>query len=90
MQIRMRYRFTGEVQGVGFRFRAYHAANALGLTGWIGNEYDGSVTMEVQGDAAGIAALLDRLQKGLYIAIDHVDGWKIPLAPAERAFQIRD
>ena len=47
--IRKHIRFWGRVQGVGFRYRAYHAANAVGATGWVRNEYDGSVTMEIQG-----------------------------------------
>ncbi len=90
MKIRVRYRFTGEVQGVGFRFRAYHAANALGLTGWVCNEYDGSVSMEVQGGQAEIAALLQKLENSLYIRIDHTDAQKLPPDPHEHSFEIRD
>ena len=45
---RRQIRFYGRVQGVGFRYHAKHAAAALGLTGWVRNEYDGSVMMEVQ------------------------------------------
>ena len=41
---------TGQVQGVGFRYRARYAAQTLDLTGWVENEDDGSVTLEVQGD----------------------------------------
>ena len=47
--IRKRIVFHGWVQGVGFRYRARHAAEHLGATGWVRNEYDGSVTMEIQG-----------------------------------------
>ena len=53
-KIRKRMVFQGRVQGVGFRWHARHAALALGLTGWVKNEYDGSVTMEIQGSEAGI------------------------------------
>ncbi len=52
--IRRRYVFKGMVQGVGFRYHARYHASALGLTGWVRNEYDGSVTMEVQGDVQSI------------------------------------
>ena len=48
-EIRKRIVFHGRVQGVGFRFTAKHLANSLGLTGWVQNEYDGTVLMEVQG-----------------------------------------
>ena len=41
--------FNGWVQGVGFRYRARHAANLYGVTGWVRNDPDGSVTMEIQG-----------------------------------------
>ena len=47
---RRRYTITGQVQGVGFRYRARYAAQILDLTGWVQNEDDGSVTLEVQGD----------------------------------------
>ena len=47
---RRRYTITGQVQGVGFRYRARYAAQTLDLTGWVQNEDDGSVTLEVQGD----------------------------------------
>ncbi|MFR8717144.1 MAG: acylphosphatase [Faecalibacterium prausnitzii] len=33
---------TGQVQGVGFRYRARYAAQSLDLTGWVQNEDDGS------------------------------------------------
>ena len=48
--VRRRYTITGQVQGVGFRYRARYAAQTLDLTGWVQNEDDGSVTLEVQGD----------------------------------------
>ena len=35
---------------MGFRYRARYAAQSLELTGWVENEDDGSVTLEVQGD----------------------------------------
>lgn len=47
--------FNGQVQGVGFRWNARACANEVGLTGWVQNEWDGSVTMEVQGTNDQIA-----------------------------------
>jgi len=47
--IRKHISFYGWVQGVGFRYRARHAAELYGYTGWVRNEWDGSVTMEIQG-----------------------------------------
>ena len=36
--VRRRYSIEGQVQGVGFRYRARYAAQSLGLTGWVENE----------------------------------------------------
>ena len=47
--VRKRLVFSGAVQGVGFRWRSRQAASAAGATGWVQNEGDGSVTMELQG-----------------------------------------
>jgi acylphosphatase len=41
--------FTGNVQGVGFRFTAHRIANRHQLTGFVRNLYDGTVEMLVQG-----------------------------------------
>jgi acylphosphatase len=49
---RLRLLFAGEVQGVGFRWTARRIATDLGLTGWVRNEPDGSVSMELQGPSA--------------------------------------
>lgn len=47
--VRRGYRFSGRVQGVGFRYEARLTAMRLELTGWARNEYDGTVSVEVQG-----------------------------------------
>ncbi len=48
-EVRKHFVFHGKVQGVGFRYTAKYLALSLGLTGWARNEWDGTVTMEVQG-----------------------------------------
>ena len=52
--IRKHIVFTGQVQDVGFRWRARQAAKLYGCTGWCRNEWDGSVTMEIQGSENAI------------------------------------
>ena len=49
LRVRRRLRFSGLVQGVGFRFEAKITADELGLVGWAKNEDDGTVTIEVEG-----------------------------------------
>ncbi len=83
--IRKAITFTGTVQGVGFRWRARHAANLYGCTGWCRNEWDGTVTMEIQGEEDRIDRVLLALQQGRFIEIERMDVQTIPLKE-ERAF----
>ena len=87
--IRREYRFTGRVQGVGFRCRARYAAQGLGLTGWVKNEWDGSVLMEVQGREAAMAELLKMINAGTYIMIDRIQCRELPLEEHEYGFHVR-
>lgn len=88
MKARKRYVFTGYVQGVGFRYRAYHSANLLGLTGWVCNESDGSVTMEIQGQPCDMDAMIGMIDKSPYISIEHISSKGIPSVNDERSFEI--
>ena len=60
----IRFRVTGRVQGVGFRWWAEAQAQALGLSGFVRNEPDGSVSGCAAGEAAAMAAFRDRLAQG--------------------------
>lgn len=86
--IRKQIQFYGRVQGVGFRFHAQYAADALGLTGWVRNENDGSVRMEVQGEEELIDRMLLTFKKDRYIRIDGIETKKLALKEGERHFQI--
>ena len=67
-EIRKKYKFYGRVQGVGFRYTAKYLAQSLGLTGWVENEYDGTVEMEVQGREP----MIDKLLEGLNLSLIHI------------------
>lgn len=58
---RIHVRFVGQVQGVGFRWTSQRVAFDLGLTGWVRNEPDGSVSMELQGPSEAVATFFTRL-----------------------------
>jgi acylphosphatase len=46
--------FSGQVQGVGFRFTAFNMANRHQLTGFVRNLPDGTVEMLIQGFSQAI------------------------------------
>ncbi|MGE3843059.1 MAG: acylphosphatase, partial [Vicinamibacterales bacterium] len=50
MVIARRYRITGRVQGVGFRFFTEAAAVREGIGGWVRNADDGAVEAFAEGD----------------------------------------
>ena len=86
----MRYRmsFYGRVQAVGFRYTACHAAERYRLTGWVRNDYDGSVTMELQGSEGQIDQVILAIERGTYIHIENMDCRSVPLVPEEREFRV--
>lgn len=88
IKLRRRYRFYGCVQAVGFRWRAMQAAKLYGATGWVRNEYDGSVSMEIQSTAADIDAVIAVLENDDYIRIDRKECAELPLDPGERSFRV--
>ncbi|MCB1057752.1 MAG: acylphosphatase [Acidobacteria bacterium] len=59
-----RWVVEGRVQGVGFRYFTTHAARSLGLRGWVRNRADGTVEIEVTGDASAVARLRLRVEMG--------------------------
>ena len=86
-----RYRliFKGLVQGVGFRWTACNAANMYRLTGYVKNEYDGSVTVEIQGTEQEIYMFLKALGHDRYIDIYNLEKIRIPLEDDERSFIVQ-
>lgn len=87
---RLRIRFHGRVQGVGFRYRAYHAAEALGLTGWVKNCSDGTVLAEVQGIKSDIERMMSMVGSGTYIDITDIETRTLPVENEEYGFRIKD
>ena len=79
--------FYGTVQGVGFRYRAYHAANSLGVTGWVKNLWDGSVEMEAEGSEEAIDRMIMAIERGTFVRIENISAKTIPLQN-DRSFQI--
>ena len=87
--IRRHIVFYGWVQGVGFRYRARHAADYVGATGWVRNEYDGTVTMEIQGTEEQIDQVILAIERGRYVKIENMAVKTIPVEPGEYGFRTR-
>ncbi len=79
--------FYGWVQGVGFRYRARHAAELFGCTGWCRNEWDGSVIMEIQGEPENIDRVILAIERGTYVRIENINSRTIPLVEEEYGFR---
>ena len=88
-KIRESITFYGRVQGVGFRYKLGYLAEKYSVTGWARNEYDGSVSTELQGLEEDIDKILQALYNDRYIEIDNIRRQKIPLNEEERRFGIR-
>ena len=87
-EIRKKYKFYGRVQGVGFRYTAKYLAQSLGLTGWVENEYDGTVEMELQGREPMLNKLLEGLNRNSFINIEWIDSEVIP-TKVEKSFYVK-
>lgn len=59
------FRVKGRVQGVGYRrFAVAKAKEIGGISGWVHNDYDGSVLVRLQGEDDKIDAMIMACQKG--------------------------
>ncbi len=92
--IRKRFVFNGRVQGVGFRYLTRRAADLIGVTGWVRNEADGSVTLEIQGteeqvDGVMLALKHMIIKRGRYVRIDSIDEEEVPTVAEEIGFRTR-
>lgn len=58
-------RVRGRVQGVGYRRWAVAKAEEIGgISGWVHNDYDGSVMLRLCGDEAQIDMMIQACEKG--------------------------
>ena len=57
-RMRVIARITGTVQGLKYRATAQREARQRGLTGWVRNEPDGAVLIDVEGNPAAVDAFL--------------------------------
>ncbi len=81
--------FFWQSAGVGFRYRAKYVANGLRITGWVRNDWDGTVEMEAQGTLEQLNQMLKLINQGTYIQVEDLRRKTIPLDREERGFHVR-
>lgn len=64
MKAHWKMKITGQVQGVFFRQFCQEKAEALGLTGWVRNEPDGTVYLEAEGEVEALEKLAELCRRG--------------------------
>ncbi|MEM6945338.1 MAG: acylphosphatase [Pseudomonadota bacterium] len=74
MTVALKIAVTGRVQGVGFRYWTRERATALGLSGWVRNEPDGSVSALIAGHGDAVEQMLSDFWGGPPpAAVEHVE-----------------
>ena len=70
----------------GTAWRAREAANLYECTGWVHNEWDGSVSMEIQWEETQIDKVIMSIKNGRYVEIARMEVKQIPVKE-ERDFR---
>lgn len=86
--VRRRYRFSGLVQDIGFRYEAKMLATQLSLVGWARNKSDGTVLIEIEGETGRIDAFLQAMQAVPRFDITEIQAEDLPLSGTEREFKV--
>ena len=88
--VRKAGRIEGRVQGVGCRFFIQSNAKSMGITGWVKNMSDGSVTMELQGETEIVERLIAKIKRGNdWIKVTNFEISDLPVVGGENTFAIR-
>lgn len=88
-KVRYHIRFIGRVQGVGFRYTVNSIALSLGITGWVLNDWDGSVILEAQGTEQEISELINQIANAPFIEIENLEKTQMCVDKTEKSFQVR-
>ena len=85
MKIARKYRISGRVQGVGYRFFAERVANQLGITGFVKNCWDDTVEVYAIGDEVSLEEFKRHLAEGPRSA--HVTGITETGEPVDKQYK---
>ncbi len=87
-QCRYVVRYAGHVQGVGFRMTAIQQADQLSISGFVRNESDGSVLLDVEGPIEDVRELMRRIETVMADKIDSVDARQSSVLRTSTGFRI--
>ncbi|MCH1495791.1 MAG: acylphosphatase [Rubripirellula sp.] len=90
-RIRQRWRFEGNVQGVGFRVSTMAISARYDVVGFVRNNADGTVTVEAEGPSATLNSFLSEIKFQLATRIENCVKQEIATltaSDAEAAFVI--
>ena len=86
----VRFRVSGRVQGVGFRYFTQQEARRLGVSGWVRNRADGTVDGEAQGSLAAMGTFEQALRRGpSHGRVERLDVEPVDSMPESDEFEIR-
>ncbi|MFG0261957.1 MAG: acylphosphatase [Novipirellula sp. JB048] len=87
--VRYVVRFYGDVQGVGFRANALSQSRGLAVRGFVRNESDGSVLLDVVGGEDELRELVTRIEGSMKGRIDDKELQTLPPQDRPEGFRIR-
>jgi acylphosphatase len=65
--------YSGNVQGVGFRFTSRDVAESLGVTGWVKNLRNGNVEIVAEAEEDRLKEFIERVKQLLSVYIQNAD-----------------
>jgi acylphosphatase len=80
MSLAKRVIFEGRVQGVGFRYTVKDLARGFDVCGWVKNLSDGSVELQVMGEADEVASFIHEIAEESNVA-HHIKNRSIERIP---------
>ena len=89
MQVAKFIVFSGDVQGIGFRYTAHRIADRYSLTGYVRNAPDGNVELLLQGHPKDIEECIDDIKETFNRYIRNVQSEDAPFNPEYDSFIIR-
>ena len=89
MPVRVRIIYTGQVQGVGFRYRTSEVAARHAVTGYVYNRTDGGVELVAEGEPADVDRFVGEVGDRMRGNIDGAERQALPATGEFDRFAVR-